>query len=117
MHGGRGVTILEPASGVSALDEAIETGAVIRDRMRALVEDRARVKRGVSRRGRQISSRRISRIATGNPNVFRTKSEGQGVDTACVLLGDISGSMGYDRRMPMLRASVFSMASASAFQI
>ena len=110
---GRGVTILEPASGVSALDEAIETGAVIRDRMRALVEDRARVKRGVTRRGRQISSRRISRIATGNPNVFRTKSEGQGVDTACVLLGDISGSMGYDRRMPMLRASVFSMASAS----
>ena len=110
---GRGITILEPADGVSALDEAIETGAVIRDRMRALVEDRARVKRGVSRRGRQISSRRISRIATGNPNVFRTKSEGQGVDTACVLLGDISGSMGYDRRMPMLRASVFSMASAS----
>ena len=43
--------------------------------------------------GKRLNGRILSRVATGNPRVFRQKHEAQGLSTAVTVLCDCSGSM------------------------
>lgn len=45
------------------------------------------------RKGRKLSGRHITRIISGDPRVFEVKDEGRDIDSAVLLLQDVSGSM------------------------
>lgn len=76
-----------------ALDEAQAATSALRTRMIRLVQSNAKAKRKTSRHGRRINDRKVSRIAVGNPSVFKSVSKKKAVNTAVQLLVDVSGSM------------------------
>lgn len=91
-------------------------------RMKLVSEMQALTQRDVSihDRGRKISSRHLSRIGTGDGRIFRRQSEAVEVDTAVVLVTDVSGSMKNENRIGLacqaLHATTVAMAGIDGVQ-
>ncbi|UJJ60443.1 VWA domain-containing protein [Rhodanobacter denitrificans] len=91
-------------------------------RMKLVSEMQALTQRDVSihDRGRKISNRHLSRIGTGDGRIFRRQSEVVEVDTAVVLVTDVSGSMTSQNRIELacqaLHATTVAMAGIDGVQ-
>lgn len=71
-------------------------------------------------KGRKLSSRNLSRIISGDPRVFEVCDEGYEVDTAVLLLQDVSGSMEGEKikvAAQALYATALSMSGIDGLQL
>lgn len=78
---------------VNELQEGVLASSVIRSRVLGLLQAKSREKRTLHHRGKKFDSRRISKIAIGDPSVFIRKDQQKQPNTAIHLLLDNSGSM------------------------
>ncbi|MBN8924134.1 MAG: hypothetical protein BGP10_04335 [Rhodanobacter sp. 68-29] len=91
-------------------------------RMKLVSEMQALTQREVSVRdkGRRISSRHLARIGTGDGRIFRHQSEVVAIDTAAVLVTDVSASMKDCHRIVLacqaLHATTVAMAGIDGVQ-
>ncbi|MEY2161558.1 MULTISPECIES: VWA domain-containing protein [unclassified Rhodanobacter] len=103
-------------------DMAKATAVTGQLRMKLVSEMQALTQRDVAvrDRGRRISNRHLSRIGTGDGRIFRHQSEVVEVDTAVVLVTDVSGSMKSDNRIgtacQALHATTVAMAGIDGVQ-
>lgn len=102
--------VFTPMGGQSSLDAAQATTMALRTKMVRLVQSQTKVKRKTSRHGRRLNDRKLSRIPAGNHSVFKSKSQKKGINTAVMVLTDISGSM--DKSMELAMNSALSITAA-----
>lgn len=73
--------------------EAISASSRMRARMMGLLQSIKRQPVSYGTSGRKLASGRLVRMATGDPRIFRKKVETVSVNTAVMVLLDLSGSM------------------------
>lgn len=79
--------------GLSNPARAMNLAGPMRQRLRLLVEDQARVRPRAVRSGNRLMTSRLARAAMGDSRVFRTQEEARATNAALHLLVDCSGSM------------------------
>lgn len=83
----------------------------MRAKLIAKIETLLRERTYTARSGRKIEGRQLSRVAVGDPRVFRKTDEKRGLDTAVHILVDRSGSMGSGNRMQIAMKSTMALMS------
>jgi len=93
--GGRVSTLKWTSKNGGLCDEsrARNLSGPMRQRLRVLVEDQARVRPRAIRAGNRLIANRLTRAAMGDSRVFRTQEEGRATSAAIHLLLDCSASM------------------------
>lgn len=93
--GGRVSTLrwTSKVGGVGDERRARNLSGPMRQRLRMLVEDQARVRPRAVRAGNRLMTNRLTRAAMGDSRVFRTQEEARATNAAMHLLLDCSGSM------------------------
>jgi len=84
----------------------------MRAKLIAKIETMLRERTYTARSGRKIEGRKLSRVAVGDPRIFRKTDEKRGLDTAIHLLVDRSGSMATADRMGIAMKSTMALMSA-----
>lgn len=114
-------------------NEALQASAMLNAQVQSLLQTFVLNRAGSARVGK-LNTYMLHRLSTGNGNVFRKKSERQGINTEIVLAVDMSGSMEKDdkalmaskalyaviyslRRIPGLRSSVIGFYDDSVLDI
>lgn len=87
--------------------EAISASSRMRARMMGLLQSIKMQPKSYGQSGRKLASGRLVRMATGDPRIFRKKIEKVEVNTAVMVLLDLSGSM----------HSRYHVANAAAFAL
>lgn len=83
----------------------------MRAKLISKIETMLRERTYTARSGRKIEGRKLSRVAVGDPRIFRKTDEKQGLDTAIHVLVDRSGSMSTGNRMPIAMKSTMALMS------
>ena len=73
-------------------ENALRASVALRSRLQGLLQANLRKSVGISRRG-SLSTKHLYRLAIGNPRVFASQEERQGLNTAVHILVDVSSSM------------------------
>jgi cobaltochelatase CobT len=85
----------------TGLSVDLDEGASIVTRLQAQLRQQlfaeTRTRTGRAANGTRLDPKRLHHVAFGDPRIFRTTHRGRAVDTAIVLLADVSGSMGGNR--------------------
>ncbi|ABK99501.1 VWA domain-containing protein [Pelobacter propionicus] len=87
--------------------EAISASSRMRARMMGLLQSIKRQPKSYGLSGRKLAPGRLVKLATGDPRIFRKKIEKVEVNTAVILLLDLSGSM----------TSKYEIANAATFAL
>lgn len=98
---------LKPQFGKLNEVEAISASSRMRARMMGMLQSIKRKPESHGLSGRKLASGRLVRMATGDPRIFRKKVDTIEVNTAVVVLLDLSGSM----------SSRYQVANAAAFAL
>lgn len=83
----------------------------MRAKLIAKIETMLRERTYTARSGRKIEGQKLSRVAVGDPRVFRKTDEKRGLDTAVHVLVDRSGSMNSGGRMQIAMKSTMALMS------
>ncbi len=75
------------------LNAALCASGAIRSKLRQLLEAQCATQERVGTRGNRLSGKHLVRAQLNDPRIFRRVSSGVAVDTAVVLVGDVSPSM------------------------
>lgn len=84
---------LEPSHGKLDEVEAISASSRMRARMLGMLQSIRRQPKSYGLSGRKLATGRLVKLSTGDPRLFRKKIESKQVNTAVVVLLDLSGSM------------------------
>ncbi|MDD2310215.1 MAG: hypothetical protein PHH91_11590 [Desulfuromonadaceae bacterium] len=87
--------------------EAISAASRMRARMMGLLQSIKMQPKSFGLSGRKLANGRLVRMATGDPRIFRKKTEAKVVNTAVVVLLDLSGSM--NGRYEVANAAAFAL--------
>jgi cobalamin biosynthesis protein CobT len=87
--------------------EAISAASRIRARMMGMLQSIKMQPKSFGLSGRKLANGRLVRMATGDPRIFRKKTEIKEVNTAVVVLLDLSGSM--NGRYEIANAAAFAL--------
>jgi cobaltochelatase CobT len=87
--------------------EAISAASRMRARMMGMLQSIKMQPKSFGLSGRKLASGRLVRMATGDPRIFKKKTETKEVNTAVVVLLDLSGSM--NGRYEVANAAAFSL--------
>jgi len=98
---------LKPSHGKLDEVDAISASSRMRAKMLGMMQSIKRVPESYGLSGRKLASGRLVRLATGDPRIFKKKVEKVEVNTAVVVLLDLSGSMG----------GKYEVANAAAFAL
>jgi hypothetical protein len=98
---------LKPSNGKLDEVEAISASSRMRAKMLGMMQSIKRKPESYGLSGRKLASGRLVRLATGDPKFFKKKVEKVEVNTAVVVLLDLSGSMG----------GKYEVANAAAFAL
>ena len=98
---------LRPVTGKLNEVEAISASSRMRAKMMGMLQSIKRMPVSYGLSGRKLASGRLARLATGDPRIFRKKVDTVEVNTAVVVLLDLSGSM----------SSKYLVANAAAFAL
>lgn len=105
-------SMTEPQLGGSYdMGEAVNTSARLRRTMLSKLDALTNAEHSTSAKGRRLSNRHLHRVISGDPRVFRHVAEGKDVDTAVMLLEDVSGSMS-GTRIHMASEALYATALA-----
>lgn len=113
---GERTRLSNPGDGAALFAKARAATTALRARMHHLLQTLTESKVEVGRRGRPLVTQ-LWRLRTGNPNVFEDEEDGIAVDTAVLLLLDVSGSMqgkNADKTGPIELAKLAAMAVVHA---
>ena len=94
------------------LQEVNAATTALRTRLRSFVEASRRRHRGHRMRGARLDDRRLVNALTGDPRVYRQRSNEKAVNTALVVLLDRSSSMKNEDRIGVARRSALATAAA-----
>lgn len=83
----------------------------MRAKLIAKIETMLRERTYTARSGRKIEGRKLSRVAVGDPRIFRKTDEKRGLDTAVHVLVDRSGSMNSGNRIDIAMKSTMALMS------
>ena len=89
--------------------EAISAASRMRARMMGMLQSIKMQQKSFGLSGRKLANGRLVRMATGDPRIFRKKTETIEVNTAIVVLLDLSGSM--NGRYEIANAAAFALHS------
>jgi Mg-chelatase subunit ChlD len=93
----------------------LDEGAGIVTRLQAQLRQQlfaeTRTRTGRAAHGTRLDPKRLHHVAFGDPRIFRTTHRGRAVDTAIVLLADVSGSM-QGTRITLTDQALFATACA-----
>lgn len=98
---------LKPSHGKLDEVEAISASSRMRAKMLGMMQSIKRKPESFGLSGRKLASGRLVKLATGDPRIFKKKVEKVEVNTAVVVLLDLSGSMG----------GKYEVANAAAFAL
>ncbi len=84
---------LEPSNGKLDEVEAISASSRMRARMLGMLQSIRRQPKSFGLSGRKLATGRLVKLSTGDPRIFRKKIETKEVNTAVIVLLDLSGSM------------------------
>lgn len=98
---------LKPLNGKLDEVEAISASSRMRAKMLGLMQSIKRKPESYGLSGKKLASGRLVRLATGDPRIFKKKVEKVEVNTAVMVLLDLSGSMG----------GKYEVANAAAFAL
>lgn len=87
--------------------EAISAASRMRARMMGMLQSIKMQPKSFGLSGRKLANGRLVRMATGDPRIFRKKTETKEVNTAVAVLLDLSGSM--NGRYEVANAAAFSL--------
>ncbi len=87
--------------------EAISAASRMRARMMGMLQSIKMQPKSFGLSGRKLANGRLVRMVTGDPRIFRKKSESKEVNTAVVVLLDLSGSM--NGRYEVANAAAFAL--------
>lgn len=87
--------------------EAISTSSRMRARMMGLLEAKKRCPKAFGTSGRKLATGRLVRMSTGDPKIFKKKTESVAINTAALILLDESGSM--DTRYHIANPACFAL--------
>ena len=87
--------------------EAISAASRMRARMLGMLQSIKMQPKSFGLSGRKLANGRLVRMATGDPRIFRKKTETKEVNTAIVVLLDLSGSM--NGRYEIANAAAFAL--------
>lgn len=82
----------------------------LRTRLQSFVQASKRVKRGTSQNGQRLHDKKLYRVKTGNPSIYKSKSKKRAVNTVVQILMDRSYSM--DDRMDLATNATLAVAAA-----
>jgi hypothetical protein len=89
--------------------EAISAASRMRARILGMLQSIKMQPKSFGLSGRKLANGRLVRMATGDPRIFRKKTESKEVNTAIVVLLDLSGSM--NGRYEVANAAAFALHS------
>lgn len=89
--------------------EAISAASRMRARMMGMLQSIKMQPKSFGLSGKKLANGRLVRMATGDPRIFRKKTETKEVNTAVVVLLDLSGSM--NGRYEVANAAAFALHS------
>lgn len=98
---------LRPTHGKLDEVEAISASSLMRAKLMGMLQSVKRKPQAYGLTGRKLASGRLVKLATGDPRIFKRKVETVEVNTAVVVLLDLSGSMG----------GKYEIANAAAFAL
>ncbi|MBC7949006.1 MAG: VWA domain-containing protein [Chitinophagaceae bacterium] len=87
--------------------EAISAASRMRARMMGMLQSIKMQPKSFGLSGRKLANERLVRMATGDPRIFKKKTETKEVNTAIVVLLDLSGSM--NGRYEVANAAAFAL--------
>ena len=93
------------------LDKGSSATTRVRAQLRQHLFAESRTRTGRSARGTRIDPKRLHHVAFGDPRIFRTTTKGIALDTAVLLLADVSGSM-HGERIDVCDQALFATACA-----
>ena len=90
-------------------EEALRASIALRSRLQGVLQAQTRQHVGIGRKGK-LHTANLYRLCIGNPRIFRTTEEKEGLNTAVHILLDVSGSM--HEKIVLARQACYAVAKS-----